>query len=127
MLYSREANGTIEEVSEKINTAATANKFGVLGVHDLKQKMAAKGVDFGPECRVFEVCSPLLAKELLTLDLSVSTVLPCRISLYQDGSKVKVAAISPTALIALFNNQALELAAKKAEQAIINIIDQACS
>ena len=45
MLYVREAQGSVEEVTKKLEAAATENKFGVLGFHDLKQTMNAKGVE----------------------------------------------------------------------------------
>ena len=49
MLYEKVAHGSIEQVLAKLEKAAAENQFGILGVHDLKQKMKDKGVDFGPE------------------------------------------------------------------------------
>ena len=44
MLYSKETAGTVEEVVEKIQQATSQNQFGVLGIYNLKEKMANKGV-----------------------------------------------------------------------------------
>ena len=79
MLYEKNAAGTVDEVVAKIEAAAAANQFGVLGIHDLKQKMNSKGLDFGPECRILEVCNPGKAKTVLETDMSISNALPCRI------------------------------------------------
>jgi uncharacterized protein (DUF302 family) len=49
MLYEKEASGTIDEIVAKVEQAVSANQFGVLGIHDLKQKMIAKGLEFAPE------------------------------------------------------------------------------
>ena len=46
MLYVRETNKSIDEVCTKIQESASQNKFGVPAVIDLKEKMAAKGIQF---------------------------------------------------------------------------------
>lgn len=38
MLYVREAEGSVDEVAKKLEEAAAANQFGVLGIHDLKKR-----------------------------------------------------------------------------------------
>ena len=126
MLYEREAKGTVTDVVAKVEAAAADNQFGVLGTYDLKEKMAAKGIPFGPECRVVEVCNPLQAKTVLEANLAISTAMPCRISVYQQGGKVKVSTIRPTALLALFGNRGLAGVAKEVEDAMIRTIDLAC-
>jgi uncharacterized protein (DUF302 family) len=49
--------------------------------------MAGKGVELARECLIFEVCQPRQAKKVLDQDMSLSTALPCRISLYEEGGK----------------------------------------
>ena len=126
MLYVREARGSIDEVAKKLEAAAADNKFGVLGVHDLKQKMNAKGVEFGPECRIFEVCNPVKAKIVLEADMTISNALPCRISVYEEAGAVKVSTLKPTAVLGLFNRPELEAVAQEVEDAMVRIIDAAC-
>ncbi len=126
MLCEKEAKGSVDEVVAKIEKAAAQHQFGVLGVHDLKQKMQAKGVDFGPECRVLEVCNPVKAKSVLEADLSIANALPCRIAVYERDGKVVVSTLKPTELLALFGRPELEPVAKEVEQSINEIIDEAC-
>ena len=126
MLYTKESNDSIEQVCEKLVAAAEANGFGVLAVHDLKKKMAAKGVSFVPQCRIFEVCNPVQAKKVLEANMLISTALPCRISVYEQGGKVSVSTLRPTAVLGLFGNPELEPVAESVEEAIIRIIDAAC-
>jgi uncharacterized protein (DUF302 family) len=87
MLYVRKARGSIDEVARKLEAAAADNKFGVLGVHDLKQKMNAKGVEFGPECRIFEVCNPVKAKAVLEADMTISNALPGPVRISVSGEQ----------------------------------------
>ena len=126
MLYVREARGTVAEVVARLEEAAKANKFGVLGTINLKEKMAAKGVELGPACHIIEVCNPAKAKEALEADMSISTALPCRISVYEEGGKVKVATLRPTVLLELFGNPSLRPVAKEVEETILRIIDSSC-
>jgi len=126
MLYEREAKGSVDEVCARVRQASTDNKFGVLGEHDLKQKMAEKGVEFGPHCRVLEVCNPHQAKKVLEANPSISTALPCRISVYEHGGKTVVSMIKPTALLGLFDHPELQSVAGEVEAAMIRIIDTAC-
>ncbi len=126
MLYVQEAKGTVESVCEKVEVAATANGMGVLGVHDLKKKMQEKGVPFERECRIYEVCNPNQAQKVLEADMSVSTALPCRISIYEEAGTVKVATFKPTAMLQMFGDARLQPVAEEVEQAIIRIVDAAC-
>ena len=88
--------------------------------------MNAKGLDFGPECRVLEVCNPGKAKIVLEADLSISNALPCRISVYEEGGTVKVSTLKPTQLLGLFGRPELDPVAKEVEDAMFRIIDAAC-
>jgi len=126
VVYSREAHGSMEDVTRRLEEAVAAEKFGILGVHDLKQKMNQKGVTFRPECRVFDVCNPQRARTVLEADMTISTALPCRISVYEEGGAVKVSALRPTLVLGLFGRPELQSVAEDVEAAITRIIDAAC-
>ena len=126
MLYVQVANGTVDQALKKLEEAATANKFGVLTVHNLKQKLNAKGVESEPECRIVEVCNPKKAKSVLEADMSISNALPCRISIYEEDGKVKVSTLRPTAVLGLFGQPKLKPIAEEVEEAMIRMIDAAC-
>jgi uncharacterized protein (DUF302 family) len=127
MIHVRETEGSLDSVVERLEKASAENQFGVLGIHNLKEKMAAKGVDFACECRVMEVCNPRKAKEVLEENMSISTALPCRISIYEEGGKVKVATIRPTMLLNLFDSPELQAVAREVEDTLVRIIDTACA
>ena len=127
MLYVQEVMGNVDDIVGKIEQADQDNDFGVLDIHDLKQKMVAKGVDFAPECRIIEVCNPNMAKEVLENNMAISTALPCRISVYEENGKVKIATIRPTYMLGLFDSPALKSVAQSVEETIIKIISVAVS
>jgi uncharacterized protein (DUF302 family) len=51
---------------------------------------------------VYEICNPHQAKRALEANKAVANALPCRISIYQDGSDYKVSTILPTAMMQMF-------------------------
>ena len=51
-------NSAPEDKKVDIMAAVQANHFGVMQVHNLKETMVKKGVDFARECLSFEVCQP---------------------------------------------------------------------
>ncbi|MHC4536721.1 MAG: DUF302 domain-containing protein [Planctomycetota bacterium] len=125
MLYVKEVLGKVDDIVKKIEQAAQDNQFGVLDIHDLKQKMASKGVEFNSECRIIEVCNPQKSKVVLENNMIISTALPCRISVYEEGGKVKIATIKPTYMLDLFDNLELKSVAQSVEETIIKIINTA--
>jgi uncharacterized protein (DUF302 family) len=118
---------TIEQVGKDLEEAVKKRKFGVLAIHNLKETLEKKGVPFAAECRIYEVCNPLQAKKILESDLALSTVLPCRISVYQDGTKVKLATIKPTVLIEQFGKSNLKRVAEEVEGLLFEMMDEAVS
>lgn len=126
MLYIKESARTIDDVCARLQVTAAQNKFGILGMIDLKEKMTSKGIEFGPQCRIIEVCNPLKAKKVLERDMTISAALPCRISVYEEAGKVKIITLKPTVLIKMFGKPELEAVAKDIENTLIRIIDSAC-
>lgn len=116
---------TVEQVGKDLEEAVKKRKFGVLTIHNLKETLGKKGVSFSNECRIYEVCNPLQAKKVLESDLAISTALPCRISIYQEEGKVKLATIKPTALIAQFGKPELKSVAEEVEKLIFEMMDEA--
>lgn len=126
-LIKRATTVGLDEICRILPEISQRHKFGVLGVHDLKEKMASKGVAFPGECRVFEVCNPQQAKEVLTGAMEISTALPCRISVYVEHGKTVLATIKPTKLFGLFSAPDAAAAAASVEQTITQIIDEAAA
>jgi uncharacterized protein (DUF302 family) len=125
MLYQVESKKKVSDLARDLEAAVQRNKFGVMGVHDLKAKMKEKGVDFERECLIFEVCNPVQAKRVLEKNMEISTALPCRISVYSEGAGAKLATLRPLALIAMYKAEGLEQVAEEVEQTLIRIMEEA--
>jgi uncharacterized protein (DUF302 family) len=125
MLVKLSTDKSVSVAAAALQAAVQANHFGVMQVHNLKETMAKKGVEFARECLIFEVCQPQQAKKVLDQDMSVSTALPCRISIYEEGGKTILATLKPTTLLAMFNAPQLVVVAQEVEDTIVKIMKEA--
>jgi uncharacterized protein (DUF302 family) len=127
MLIKLSTDKTVSEAASALQAAVQANHFGVMQVHNLKETMAKEGVEFAHECLIYEVCQPQQAKKVLDENMSISTVLPCRISIYEEGGKTILAALKPTTLLAMFNSPQLKGVAQEVEDTIVKIMNEAAT
>jgi uncharacterized protein (DUF302 family) len=127
MLIKFSTDKTVSEVAAALLVAVPANHFGIMQVHNLQETMTKKGVEFARECQIFEVCQPQQAKKVLEQNMSISTALPCRISLYREDGKTILATLKPTSLLAMFNAPQLADTAREVEDTIVKIMQEAIS
>ncbi len=127
MLIKLSTDKTVSDAAAALQVAVQANHFGVMHVHNLKETMEKKGVEFAHECLIFEVCQPQQAKKVLDANMSVCTALPCRISVYEEGRKTILATLKPTTLLAMFNSPQLEGVAQEVEATILKIMKEAAA
>lgn len=124
MYYEVETKKSVEEAGGALEAAVKTHGFGVLHIHDLGGTLRKKGVEFGEECKVFEVCNPLQAAKVLASDMRLNNALPCRISIYTDSGTTKIGFIKPTEMLALLSKDA-ELAkiAAEVEEKITRMVE----
>ena len=124
MIYSKQSSRSPEEVGKRLEGAAASHKFGILHVHDLKKTLESKGIQLGAECRVYDVCNPQAAAKALHTDMRVSTVLPCRISVFSKDDGCLISTVKPTSLFAATGLEGSEALAAEVEREVIAIIDE---
>ena len=125
MLYEKPTAKTIEELEAALRESAARHKFGVLAVLDLQKTMQSKGVDYPRQVAVFEVCNPHQASRALEANPAVSTMLPCRISVYEKDGRLTVATALPASFMAMFGSPALESVGADVEFVLKAMIDEA--
>ena len=124
MLFEMTSTKSMTAIDQGLREAAARHKFGVMAVHNLKETMAAKGVDFQGECQIYEVCNPLQAKRVLEVNGSASVALPCRISIYRAGDGYRIATLLPTAMLKMLNMPDLAPVAEEVETAIVSMMKE---
>lgn len=127
MLVKFFTDKTVTAVAVDLEAAVQANHFGVMQIHNLKETMNKKGVEFNNECLIFEVCHPQQAKKVLEQSMSICTALPCRISIYQEDGRTVLATLKPTALLATFKVAQLDVVARDVESTLVKIMQEAVS
>ena len=121
-----ESTKPFDVTANALEASVKKNGFGVLHIHNLGATLRSKGIDYAEECKVFEVCNPQQASKVLAIDVRLNMALPCRISVYTEGGKVKVGYIKPVEMLsALSNDAALVNIAREVESAMINILNAA--
>ena len=116
---------SLGEVRQRFEESAAEHKFGVLGVHDVADRLRAKGLPFDRKFYVYEVCNPVAAKKVLDTNVRIGTALPCRVTIYTDGGDVVLETLKPTAMLAMFGEPSLDGIAREIESAIEATMNEA--
>jgi uncharacterized protein (DUF302 family) len=126
MLYVTETSKDFETAAKDLEEAVKRQKYGILHIHDLQKTLKEKGINFPRRVRIFEVCNPQRAVRVLTAHMPVNLALPCRISVFEEGGKVKIGMIKPTFLLSVFpDSETLKGEAQEVEQDTVRIIEDA--
>ncbi len=121
-----ESSKTFDSLCQDLEEAVKNNGFGVLHTHNLGDTLRSKGIAYGEECKVFEVCNPVQASKVLAIDVRLNMALPCRISVYTDRGSVKIGYIDPAAMLSsLSSDPALVAIAEEVESSMLSILQQA--
>ncbi len=89
-----------EEAIAKVTAELKKEGFGVLTQIDIKKTLNEKiGVDFR-RYAILGACNPKLAHAALSADLDVGMLLPCNVTVYEDGDGSQVSLIDPVGMLA---------------------------
>jgi uncharacterized protein (DUF302 family) len=126
MRYVVESNKTPDQAVTDLKDCVKKHGFGVLHTYDLKETLASKGFDLPDACHILDVCNPQQAINVLSEDMGMNVALPCRVSVYSEAGKTKLAMARPTKLLAaLSDSTELALIAKDVEEKLKAMIDDA--
>jgi uncharacterized protein (DUF302 family) len=117
---------SFDETIERIETAAEENGWKVPAVHIISNSVASGGYEVAPVA-VIELCKVDLAGQILSEDESrvVSSMMPCRVSIYETSNGDVVVSRMNTALVSkLFggNIQSLMATATAETEVILNSV-----
>jgi uncharacterized protein (DUF302 family) len=116
MRYVVESKKTPAAAVEDLRATVAKHGFGVLHAYDLQETLNSKGFPLSHACHILEVCNPQQAAKVLSEDMGMNIALPCRISVYEEDGKTKIATALPTKLLsALSDSPALATVAGEVE------------
>jgi uncharacterized protein (DUF302 family) len=125
MFITVRSRKSIGEVRQKFEDASAGRKFGVQGIHNVTATLTSKGLAFDRKLYIYEICNPAFAKKALDTNISISTALPCRVSIYADGQDVVLETLKPTMLLPMFKEPSLSGLAQEVETAVTEIMQEA--
>jgi len=126
MYYIADSTKSFDQASVDLESAVKRLGFGVLHIHDLGVTLRSKGVEFGEQCKVFEVCNPHQAVRVLSTDMRLNMALPCRISVFTENGHTRIGLIKPVKLLtALSQDPELAKIAREVEEKTIQMVDEA--
>jgi len=124
MYYIVETVKSFEQASIDLEGAVKKHEFGVLHVHDLGAALRERDVEFGEECKIFEVCNPVHAAKVLSSDMRLNMVLPCRISVFTERGKTHIGFVRPMQMLsALSRDPELVRVAEEVEETMIGMLE----
>ncbi len=96
--------GSFDEVAANLEAAIEGSGLEIVHVHEVDRLLEQRGRSPGFRCRTYEVWSAALASDLLEYDADLGHVLPCRITLHDQGGVTTVVAPLPRQVMAEFSH-----------------------
>lgn len=117
-------NLSYEQAIQETTEALKAQGFGVLTQIDVKAVMKQKlDVDFR-RYAILGACNPPLAHRSLTANLDVGLLLPCNVTVYEEGGKSVVTAVDPVVMLgAMQDDPALQEIAAEVRARMRRVIE----
>jgi uncharacterized protein (DUF302 family) len=123
---SKELTGiTVEAAREKVVTALQTEGFGVLTEIDIQATMKKKlNKDYLPHL-ILGACNPVMADKVLQVEPTISTMLPCNVTLRQlENGNIQVAVIDPLATMATIGNDQVTPVAEEVKAKLERVLAQ---
>lgn len=121
--YTIETDKPFSTVTENIEAKVPDYKFRVLAVHDVQETLAEKGFEREP-LKIIEVCNAGFAHKALQKDPNVSLFMPCRYSVYVEGSKTIVKLGRPSMIAQIMPQAGLDELASEVEETLKKIMHE---
>jgi RNA polymerase-binding transcription factor DksA/uncharacterized protein (DUF302 family) len=116
------------DAGRDLEAAVRRHSFGVLHILDLQETLAKKGYPLGRQCKIYEICNPQQAAQMLQRDIHLNLALPCRISVFEDAGATKIGTLLPAEIVrALSHDLEVGAATETVEVTLKAIIDEAAS
>lgn len=123
MQYMEVTKKSVQEVIDCLKEVSSKYKFGIQHIHNVQETLKSKGIDFKNECQIVDICNPIIAEKFLSEDMSLSIIMPCKISVYSQDGETFIAMNSLVQLVDDINPDLIELAQETQEQ-LLEIIDE---
>ena len=112
----------VEEAEAQVREALAAEGFGILTEIDVAATFSEKlGIERTPY-RILGACNPSLADRAIEAEADAGLLLPCNVTIYEDGDRTVVAILDPATMVDLTGNPALAAVAGEAASRLSAVI-----
>lgn len=122
-VLTRISNNSMKETLERLKGAISGNNMTLIRVAPFDEGIAEKGKE-NLRIMVVDACDFTLVNQALSIDPRIGLFLPCRVTLVEEAGKVRVMAINPKRLSALFNNAELDELCAKMHAVYVDILEE---
>ena len=114
---------TLAAIRPKVEEELKKEGFGILTEIDLQATMKKKlNKDYLPHV-ILGACNPEYADKVLSIEPSISTMLPCNVTIREIGDgNVEIAIFSPSAAMGAIGNAALTQAANDVDEKLKTVL-----
>lgn len=123
MQYMEVTNKSVQEVIDSLKEVAPRYKYGIQHIHNVQETLKSKGIDLENECQIVDICNPIVAQKFLSEDMSLSIIMPCKISVYTQDGETMIAMNSLVQLVDDINPDLIDLA-QETQEVLLEIIDE---
>ena len=123
MQYMEVTNKSVQEVIDSLKEVAPRYKYGIQHIHNVQETLKSKGIELENECQIVDICNPMVAQKFLSEDMSLSIIMPCKISVYTQDGETMIAMNSLVQLVDDINPDLIELA-QETQEVLLEIIDE---
>jgi uncharacterized protein (DUF302 family) len=110
-IYEITSKYNIKETIEELEKSLSNIKFGILAKLDLGEKMRSKNIKYSNSLYAFEVCNPIHASNVLSLQSNIKFLLPCKITVSSDDdNRVTVGMVDFTMFDEMFEGETKKVA-----------------
>jgi uncharacterized protein (DUF302 family) len=122
--YSKTVNYSFNEALERTKRALQDQGFGVQAEINISSALREKtGVEVPPQI-ILEACNPQLAVKALQAEPEIGLLLPCNVTVRQDGEQVQVAVIDAERLMEFGGNPDLKPLAAEAKRKLQAVLEK---
>lgn len=124
--FTIDSDKSLVKVCVDLDRSFIRHEFDVLAIHDIKENLKQKGVEFASECIVYEVINQGIAKRFLEGNPQMAMIFPCDVVVYETlEGKRHLSALRPTILVEMSGSIQLKVIAKDIEEVLETIMKEA--
>jgi uncharacterized protein (DUF302 family) len=121
----RVANGTLDDVLARLESALQQEGFGILCRIDIRAKLKEKlGAEF-PNYVILGACNPPLAYQALQQDMNLGLLLPCNAVVFEQEGRVHAGVVDAEKMLSVVGHPTLESIARQANEKLRRALDRA--